>query len=431
MKPLLPLYDYQKNWLTDKSRFKIGMFARQTGKTFITTLEIVLACLQAEIEGKATKWLIISRSLRQAKEAMQDVYQHVQVMDTFYKAYQWHIPTGEKNIMEWQLPHGSRVIALPANADTIRGYSSNVLLDEFAFHQDLASIWSAVFPIISSGKRMLIVSTPNGTNNYFYEIMTNKQNLWSRHIVDIYQAKQGGLPRDIKEMKKAVLDSYVWQQEYELKWQQEGESWIAKELIKLVQDPLAGVPTAYEGNECFIGVDIARRNDFFVIVVLEKCQGVLWCREIIAMQNTSFQEQADLLSNCIYKYNVVSVCMDQTGMGEMPVEEAKKKHGNMIQGILMTQKKKYDLAVIGKMHFEQETSKLPCDRILEEDIQSIRRKVALNGEVQLYTERTKQGHGDRAWALLLATQAASGREEITYNYYTVDSGSLFNQNKFM
>ena len=28
------LYPYQRRWLDDNARFKIGMFARQTGKTF-------------------------------------------------------------------------------------------------------------------------------------------------------------------------------------------------------------------------------------------------------------------------------------------------------------------------------------------------------------------------------------------------------------
>jgi phage FluMu gp28-like protein len=32
---------YQKAWRADHSRFKIGMFARQTGKTFTTSSEIV------------------------------------------------------------------------------------------------------------------------------------------------------------------------------------------------------------------------------------------------------------------------------------------------------------------------------------------------------------------------------------------------------
>ena len=43
--PALTLYPYQQRWLADHSRFKVGMFARQTGKTFTTTLEIVLDCL--------------------------------------------------------------------------------------------------------------------------------------------------------------------------------------------------------------------------------------------------------------------------------------------------------------------------------------------------------------------------------------------------
>ncbi|WP_197457624.1 hypothetical protein [Snodgrassella sp. CFCC 13594] len=51
--PALTLYDYQKKWLADSSRFKVGMFARQTGKTFTTTLEIVLDCLDAEAQADA------------------------------------------------------------------------------------------------------------------------------------------------------------------------------------------------------------------------------------------------------------------------------------------------------------------------------------------------------------------------------------------
>ena len=39
--PALQLYDYQKRWIQDDSRFKIAMFARQCGKTFTSTLELV------------------------------------------------------------------------------------------------------------------------------------------------------------------------------------------------------------------------------------------------------------------------------------------------------------------------------------------------------------------------------------------------------
>ena len=44
------LYPYQRRYLADRSRFKAGMWSRQTGKTFTTTLEAVLDVLEAEAE---------------------------------------------------------------------------------------------------------------------------------------------------------------------------------------------------------------------------------------------------------------------------------------------------------------------------------------------------------------------------------------------
>ena len=45
-KPVISFYPYQKKWLQDDSRFKIGMFSRQTGKTFTTCGELVDDCIQ-------------------------------------------------------------------------------------------------------------------------------------------------------------------------------------------------------------------------------------------------------------------------------------------------------------------------------------------------------------------------------------------------
>ena len=45
------LYPYQRDWFLDKARFKLGRFARQTGKTFTSTLEIVDDVYQAESQG--------------------------------------------------------------------------------------------------------------------------------------------------------------------------------------------------------------------------------------------------------------------------------------------------------------------------------------------------------------------------------------------
>ena len=70
--PAIPLHLYQRRWFLDRSRFKIGMFARQTGKTFTTSLELVDDCFEAEALGGRARWVILSRGERQAREAMEE-----------------------------------------------------------------------------------------------------------------------------------------------------------------------------------------------------------------------------------------------------------------------------------------------------------------------------------------------------------------------
>ena len=66
--PALMLYPYQRRWVQDDARFKIAMFARQCGKTFTSTLELVLDCVRAEAMGQRRRWVILSRGERQARE---------------------------------------------------------------------------------------------------------------------------------------------------------------------------------------------------------------------------------------------------------------------------------------------------------------------------------------------------------------------------
>ncbi len=83
--PIITFLPYQKDWLGDRSRFKIGMFARQTGKTFSTCAEIVDDCITAEIEGRRVRWVILSRGERQAKEAMDEAIKPF--CKSFYEIY--------------------------------------------------------------------------------------------------------------------------------------------------------------------------------------------------------------------------------------------------------------------------------------------------------------------------------------------------------
>lgn len=410
--PAVPLYGYQKRWLLDKSRFKIGMFARQTGKTFTTTLELVDDCFEAEAMGRRARWVILSRGERQAKEAMEEgVKKHCKAYNLAIDEIEGRF-RGEDGtaytMLDVVLPGGSKITALPANPDTARGFSANVFLDEFAFHADSRKIWSALFPVISNGYKLRVTSTPNGKGNKFYDLMTGDDALWARHTVDIYQAVRDGLPRDIDELRTALDDADAWAQEYELKWLDEASAWLSYDLINAAEHDGAGQPAQYQGGPCFIGVDIAARNDLFVIWVVEQVGDVLWTREIIARRRISFAEQDALLDEVFGRYRVIRCCMDQTGMGEKPVEDARRRHGSLrVEGVLFTAANKLALATVGKEAFEDRKIRIPLgSQELRADLHKLQKTTGPTGAPRFVADADSAGHADRAWACFLAVSAA-------------------------
>jgi phage FluMu gp28-like protein len=68
-----------------------------------------------------------------------------------------------------------RIKVLAANPRTARGFSGDLILDEFAFHEDSQAIWEAAEPILASSPDFLcrVASTGNGRHNLFYRMTAN------------------------------------------------------------------------------------------------------------------------------------------------------------------------------------------------------------------------------------------------------------------
>lgn len=413
-KPLL--YPYQRDWFLDRARFKLGRFARQTGKTFTTTLEIVDDVHEAESQGRRSPWVILSRGERQAVEAMEEgVERHI-------KAYSYAARSISREFIEFYdedsgikrrglqliFPGKTKITALPANPDTARGFSANMYFDEFAFHKDSRKIWAAAFPIISAGWKVRVTSTPNGKGNKFYDLATTDDPIWVKHTVDIHRAIAEGLPRNADELRRGLNDDDIWAQEYELQWLDEASSWLSYDLINGVEHDHAGVPAHYAGGPCFVGVDIAARNDLFVIWVDELVGDVAWTREIITRKRASFAEQDALLDDVFQRYRVLRCCMDQTGMGEKPVEDAQRRHGTTrVEGVLFTGPNKLHLATLGKQSFEDRKCRIPMgDQALRSDLHKLRKETSVTGTPRFVADSDSEGHADRAWACFLAKNAA-------------------------
>lgn len=405
------LYPYQQRYLRDAARFKAGMWSRQTGKTFTTTLEAVLDVLEAEAEGRVARWTILSVSRDRALDAMDNgVKLHLRAFKQAFEALDLPFEHDELAHVV-RLPGGSYIRAIASKPSTARGMSDNLILDEFAHHQDNRAIWTALLPVVSKpGLKLRVISTPNGVGDKFHEIMTAPESIFSRHVVTIHDAVRDGLPRDVEELKRAMNDPEAWAQEFECQFVDAASSWLPYELIAACEVP---EPGPYDGGPCFVGMDFAARGDLTVIAVLEEVGDVLHCRELVELRRTSFAEQLAELDRIMREYRVTRAALDQTGLGEMPVQEAKRRHGMLrIEGVLFSAARKLDLATALKQRFEDRAIRIPAMPELRADLHSVKREMGATGAPRLTAERGAQGHADRFWALALACGAADARGRL-------------------
>nr|MCL5671577.1 terminase family protein [Acidobacteriota bacterium] len=160
------LLDYQRRWVEDDAPLKIVVKARQIGYSFSATLRALLRCLD-----RKTTWIFLSKGERQSRLLMEKVHEHIHSCGIVAQSFESTFFEGTSlKQLEVRFPNGSVIYGLPSNPDTARGYSGNVTLDEFAFHADADKIYAALFPTITRGFSLEVISTPNGQQGKFYEL---------------------------------------------------------------------------------------------------------------------------------------------------------------------------------------------------------------------------------------------------------------------
>ncbi|HET7101155.1 MAG TPA: terminase family protein, partial [Terriglobia bacterium] len=250
------LLPYQRRWVEDRSSLKMVVKARQIGYSFAATLQALLRCLEHK-----TTWVFLSKGERQSKLLMEKVQEHIQSCGIVAQAFEstFFEETSRKQL-EVRLPNGSVIYGLPSNPDTARGYSGNVTLDEFAFHADAAKIYSALFPTITRGYALEVISTPNGQQGKFFELAKagglteqwrvmsdecsekvtglahhtslNTRHLnWSSHWCDVYEAVRQGLKINIELLRAGCDDESTFQQEFCCQFVSTAENFFSPELL--------------------------------------------------------------------------------------------------------------------------------------------------------------------------------------------------------
>ena len=172
------------------------------------------------------------------------------------------------------LGNDSSIIVSTTTATSIRGDSLNTLaIDEAAFIEGhiLEEFWSSVIPAISSGKKskILMVSTPNSTNNKFYEIFSGAENgtikQWKSQRIDWWQVP--GRDEKWKQDMIAVLGSEEkFLQEFGNQFLDDSTSAVGALLIeKFKQTKKPAIWTSEEGD--YSVFEYPDKNRLYVIGV--------------------------------------------------------------------------------------------------------------------------------------------------------------------
>lgn len=401
------LLPYQRAWVADDSRFKIGLWSRQTGKSFATACEASLDCLLRP----GQLWVVLSAGERQALEWMRKAKVWAEAFRLVADSYEETRASADATLAKAEIAfkNGSRIVAIPANPDTARGYSANLVLDEFAIHEKTWDIWAAIFPSITSPfggeKKLRIVSTPKGLGNKFADLWTKCPG-YSKHKTTIEDAVRQGLSVDLEALRESVDDADTWAQEYLCEFIDASGVLLPYETIAACEAQPAEIP---EDAPRFVGMDVGRSHDLSVLVTLAEVGGLLVAESVRVLEKMPFAEQLAELAAAVRPGCVRHACVDATGIGAMLAEEARRTCGSRVEPVVFTHAAKGEMYTEMRRRFEEKSLRIPPDRALREDLHAVEKRVSSAGDVSYRAARASDGHSDRAAALALAIRAARRR----------------------
>jgi phage FluMu gp28-like protein len=401
----IKLYDWQKKWLDDNSRFRIMLKSRAVGGSFLIALESFLDSL---LNPNFTI-LLVSFSMRQSLELFRKVKEHInrwkgiriRVGDDVYTFN----ATLSETKTQVEFENGSRIVSLPNNPDAIRGFrADHVYVDEAAMFKNDFEIKAAIIPTIAGKEgRLSLISTPKGKRGWFYEAWMSET--FSKHKVHYSMAPH--ITESDLEGMKASMTPLEWAQEMEMEFLDELNALFPYEMIlACAEDYSLIIPDEYKtNNPVFIGIDFGRYRDSTVITVLEKIdQGmkVIFLKEFLGVD---MAEQLEYIKMLIKALKPAKVLIDKTGLG-IPMHDFLSREYPEVEGVTFTAASKEAMILNLYNHMRAKRVTIPVDAAeLISQLRQFQRVQEKSGRVKY--EAPPNAYDDYVISLALAAWAAS------------------------
>jgi hypothetical protein len=247
---------------------------RQAGKS---TVVAMLGILQA-IFVPATKILLVSASLRQSKEMfgiLIDIYRRL------------GSPLKDRcSSHELRLGIGSRIVCLPCNEKTIRGYShvSLMVIDEASRVPE--DIYVAVRPMLAvSNGRLICLSTPFGRRGFFYEAWVKGGADW--HRIEVPAERIPRISPEVLATERRAMKEVDYRREYCCSFEAV-EGLVYPDFERCIVPSLPAHLNAKGAGRRVGGIDFGFRNPFAALWGILDHDGVLW------LTNEHYYRQKDL-----------------------------------------------------------------------------------------------------------------------------------------
>lgn len=461
------LLPYQQRWMADESQVKIKEKSRRIGLSWAEAADSAL--LASMTKGMDVWYVGYNKDM--AQEFILDCAdwaRHYQLAAGEIEETEEVFIEGDdrKSVLAFviRFSSGFRITALSSRPSNLRGKQGRVIIDEAAFHPELAELLKAALALLIWGGQVHIISTHDGVDNPFNELIEDcragrkpysvhrttfddalaeglyqrvclKRGIpwtkegeiaWAKEIRDFYgeageeeldcvPSKGGG-----KYLSIALIESRMSAETPIIRIQRPDEFAILAEHLRVadIRDwceehllpVLKKIPSA---ARCYWGQDFARKGDLSIGTPLFQLKDLVRrVPFVLEMSNIPFEQQKQINFYILDRLpHLMGAAYDATGNGAYLAEVAMQKYGpNRVQQIKLSQD--WYLNWMPKMKAGLEDATIQ-DIPRHDDIRGDLRAVEKVKGVPMVVERTKskddkaqKRHGDFAISLCLGNYAS-------------------------